>query len=93
MSNNLIVSYDLFKDGQDYNSIIRAINLLGRAERIHFSLWFVKSNLTAEAAAEVLSITLDKNDSLFVADLTNNSAFPIRIQQPAYNLMLETWNT
>jgi len=36
MANNLVISYDLYKTGQDYTAITSAIKNLGIATKINF---------------------------------------------------------
>lgn len=74
MANNLIVSYDLFNPGQDYSRVIDTIKSLGSWAKVHKSVWYVNSSHTAAQAVDKVWAVMDKNDSLFVADATNNNA-------------------
>lgn len=74
MANNLIVSYDLNNPGQDYSKVIDAIKSLGAWAKIHKSVWYVNSPYSASQAVEKVWATMDRNDSLFVVDATNQNA-------------------
>jgi hypothetical protein len=72
VANNLFVSYDLTSPGQNYDTLIQEIKKLGGWDKIHYSLWYVKSELSAEQARNRLVPKLDKNDRLMVIDTKNN---------------------
>ena len=74
MANNLLISYDLYRPGQDYSSVIKAIKSLGSWAKVHLSLWYVKSGYSASEASETVRSAMDKNDKLIVIDATNNNA-------------------
>ena len=74
MANNLHISYDLYKPGQDYDSVITKIKELGSWVKIHKSFWYVSSNYTASQAVDHIQPALDKNDKVYVVDATNNVA-------------------
>jgi hypothetical protein len=73
MANNLHVSYDLNNPGQNYDAIIAKIKTLG-SPKIHNPFWCVKSALTASQACDAVWSAMDKNDTVYVVDSTNNSA-------------------
>lgn len=75
MSNNLFISYDLYSPGQDYTVVIEAIKSLGSWAKVHKSLWYVSSNLSAEQAANAVWEKLDANDSLIVVNSSTNDAY------------------
>jgi hypothetical protein len=74
MANNLFISYDLFVPGQGYDKVAAAIKSLGTWAKVQMSLWYVKSNHSANRAAEIVWAAMDANDSLIVIDATNNNA-------------------
>ena len=74
MSNNLHISYDLKNPDRDYEKVIAAVKTLGSWAKIQYSFWFVKSEFTAEQARDYLLRYIDANDSIYVADSTNNNA-------------------
>ena len=91
MSNNLIVSYDLYNPGQDYAKVIDAIKSLGSWAKIHKSVWYVNSKLTASQAVTKVWAVMDRNDSLFVADAINNSASWQNLSDQFANHIKDQW--
>ena len=75
MANNLIISYDLNSPSQDYDRVFDKIKTLGNWAKVQKSLWYVDSNLSAQAAADAVHTVMDNNDSLIVIDSTNNDAY------------------
>lgn len=92
MSNNLIISYDLYKPGQDYDEVIAAIKTLGNWAKIHRSLWYVKSNHSASEASKKVWAVMDSNDTLFVVDATNNDASWYNLNQEVSDFIKTKWN-
>lgn len=88
---NLFVSYDLYKVGQDYTAIAKAIQSLGAAVKVQQSFWLVKSIKTAEEARELLLRSIDRNDSLIVIDATSNSAAWYGIPEPVSSFISTKW--
>lgn len=74
MANNLFVSYDLHEPGKNYDAVIEAIKKLGNWAKVHYSLWYVKSDLAASQAAEQVWTKMDANDKLLVIDASNNTS-------------------
>lgn len=74
MANNLFISYDLYKPGQNYDAVIEEIKSLGNWASVHKSLWYVNSSLTASQAATRVWAKMDSNDKLIVVDATTNNA-------------------
>ncbi len=91
MANNLIVSYDLYNPGQDYTKVIDTIKTLGSWAKIHKSVWYVNSNLTAAQAVDKVWAAMDKNDSLFVVDAKNNNAAWQNIDEKVSNHIKDQW--
>ena len=92
MANNLFISYDLHSPGQDYEKIADAIKRLGSWAKVQYSLWYVKSQLSASDAAEKVWSAMDKNDSLIVIDATNNNASWYNLSQEVSNFLKEHWH-
>jgi hypothetical protein len=74
VANNLIISYDLFNPGQNYEKVAAAIKGLGSWAKVQMSLWYVDSVYSASRAAEIVWAAMDPNDSLIAVDATNNEA-------------------
>jgi CTP synthase (UTP-ammonia lyase) len=92
MANNLFISYDLMNPGQNYEKVAAAIRSLGTASKLLLSLWYVKSNHTAEQARDAVAKAADPNDKILVIDATNNRAFPKNIDAAAWKVVLDNWN-
>lgn len=71
-NNNLVISYDLYKQGQNYDALIVEIKKLGSWAHMNLSVWYVDSPFTAEEASVKLMSVIDVNDKLIVIDATNN---------------------
>ncbi|NZA25072.1 hypothetical protein H0E84_01615 [Luteimonas sp. SJ-92] len=91
MANNLFVSYDLHNPGQDYSSVIEAIKSLGSWAKVHKSVWYVSSNLSADAAVTKVWAAMDRNDSLIVVDASNNSASWQNLSDEVAKHIQEQW--
>ena len=91
MANNLIISYDLYNPGQDYSKVIDTIKALGSWAKVHKSVWYVDSNHTAAQAVDKVWAVMDKNDSLFVVDATNNNAAWQNLDDKVSNHILARW--
>lgn len=89
--NNLTISYDLYKQGQDYHAIIDAIKALGNWARLHKSVWYVKSGLSASQTIERLQRVIDSNDSVYVVDSTNNEAAWFNVAPKVADFLQQNW--
>jgi len=70
-----LISYDLNKPGQDYNSLFEAIKELGTWWHCLDSTWIVKTNNTAVQIRDYLKNQIDSNDALLVVDLSGEAAW------------------
>ncbi|HGM7348085.1 TPA: hypothetical protein ACKP7M_002493 [Stenotrophomonas maltophilia] len=91
MANNLIVSYDLYSPGQDYSKVIEAIKALGSWAKIHKFVWYVNSSYTAAQARDKVWATMDRNDSIFVVDATDNDAAWQNLSNEVSNHIKDQW--
>lgn len=92
MANNLFISYDLYKPGQNYEAVIAEIKTLGLWAAVHKSLWYVNSTLTATEAQARVWAKMDANDKLIVVDATNNNASWRNLPDEVSNLIKDQWN-
>jgi len=92
MANNLIVSYDLFSPGQNYQAVIAAIKALGSWAKVHKSLWYVNSYKTAAQAVDAVWAVMDANDTIFIVDATNQNAAWQNLSDEVSNYLQEHWN-
>lgn len=67
MANNLFISYDLRND-KDYPRLTSAITALGSAVKVHLSLYYLKTNYSAQQVGESLLRAIDTDDRLVVID-------------------------
>jgi hypothetical protein len=71
-----LVTYDLFRPGQDYTDLIEAIKQMGITwAHPQLSVWIVRSNTTAAAIRDSLLRYLDSNDKLLVCELGPEAAW------------------
>lgn len=90
--NNLVISYDLFKQGQNYDAVIAAIKgLSGTWAKIHKSVWYIKTPLSAAQVRDQLQRVIDSNDSLFVVDASNNDAAWYNLTDNVSNYLKQNW--
>ncbi|MFS8121360.1 hypothetical protein QD336_02960 [Rhizobium sp. BR 250] len=92
MANNLHISYDLNNPGQNYEKVIEVIKGLGNWAKVHKSFWYVNSNLTAAQARERVWAAMDKNDTVYVVDATNNIATWNNLSDEASDFIQDKWN-
>jgi len=89
--NNLHVSYDLNRPGQNYEAVIKAIKSLGAAVPVHKSFWFVKSSLSAEQAAQRVWASMDASDTVYVVDASSNQAAWYNINPTVAKFIRDYW--
>ena len=72
---NILIGYDLNKQGQDYAKLIAKIKVLG-SDWWHCldSTWIVKAELTAVQARDALLPFIDSNDEIFVVEISGEPA-------------------
>lgn len=70
-----IVGYDLRRPGQDYTTLITAIQAYPNWWHHLDSTWVIKSNDSAAAIRDNLQRHIDANDELLVASLSGESAW------------------
>ena len=95
--NRLIISYDLIrKNSQYYATIIKTIQSLGEAKKIHLSSWLLVTENNALQVSMVISKHMNQEDSLFVGALYNDSVGLYGNSQKNYTIiedLQETVNT
>lgn len=70
-----IVSYDLNKQGQNYDCIVKKLRAYGTHWHMQKSVWIIVSDHDASAIYANLQPCLDGNDRLFVARITDDAAW------------------
>lgn len=73
MKNNILVTYDLNKSGQNYEALIEEIKTLGAWAKVQQSVWYLHTSYSSKEVLDILSKVTDYNDSLFVAKLDDAS--------------------
>ncbi|MBA1159198.1 hypothetical protein [Microvirga mediterraneensis] len=91
MANNLHITYDLQRYGQNYPKVSERIKQLGNWAKVTESFWYVQSNYTAEQAAQYVWGAMDANDKLYVVDSKNNTAFWYNIDPVASEAIKARW--
>jgi len=92
VANNLFVSYDLIQPGQKYETVIAEIKKLGSWAKVHYSLWYVKSQLSASEASKRVWALMDSNDKLIVIDSTNNNASWYNLDEQVSQFIKDQWH-
>jgi hypothetical protein len=87
---NLFVSYDLMAPNKNYPAVEQAIRQLGTVSRVLLSVWYVKTQLTAEQARNHVSSALDQNDKLLVIDAKD--AFAKNLDPAAWKTVTDNWS-
>jgi hypothetical protein len=86
------VSYDLMKPDKNYDAVISAIKgISGKWARVHYSLWYVKTDLTASQTAQKLWAHMDSNDRLIVVDTTTNAASWYNLDKEVEKYIQDQW--
>lgn len=94
MANNLFISYDMADPDQTFDKVVSAIEKLGDWVQVQPTLWFVKSDYTAEQAASLLWPAFNPpDDSLIVIDASANSANWQNIAPEVADFFSQSWNS
>lgn len=73
--NAKIITYDLCQPGRDYRGLINRIQQYPNACRVCESSWLVATTWNSQQIRDDLVRYIDKNDRLFVAELTGETAW------------------
>lgn len=92
MANNLFISYDLYKPSQNYDTVIEEIKKLGDWAKVHLSLWYANSSLSAAEASKRVWAVMDANDKLIVIDATNNNASWYNLDDEVSKYLQDHWH-
>ena len=92
MANNLFVSYDLKQPGQNYETVIEEIKRHGGWAKVHYSLFYLNSNESAEDVAKAVWASMDANDRLLVVDATKNTAYWYNLDSEVSKYLREHWH-
>lgn len=75
MKRAYIITYELYKQGQNYEKLIQRIKSYGTWARLGGSEYIVISTQSAVEIRDYLSIVIDNNDSIFVGTLIAPAAW------------------
>ncbi len=64
------ITYDLKKPGKNYDDLYDAIKKLGSWSHYLDSTWLVSTHHSATEINDKLKTIIDKNDSLFISEVT-----------------------
>lgn len=79
--NSKLVSYDLLKEGQNYNDLYDLLKSFSVHRQINESFWMINTSLTCKELRDKLESVLDSNDRVFVTDYGETSAWTTSIDQ------------
>ena len=75
MANSKIITYDLCKEGRNYDGLYAYIKSFPKWAKITESTWFVSSDETCVRIRDKILTIVDSNDRVFVAELTGTAAW------------------
>ncbi|PHS06169.1 MAG: hypothetical protein COA78_14535 [Blastopirellula sp.] len=82
---SFIVTYDLNKQGQNYDCITEKLEAYGTYWHIQGSVWIIVTAQSAKQIRDNLVACLDENDELFVGKLSGEAAWQ------GYNEKVSNW--
>ena len=65
-----LITYDLKKPGQDYESIYNIIKSANKWWHYLESTWLIKTNDSVDSWNDKLKVAIDKNDRLLIVNIT-----------------------
>ena len=74
-TNAFVVTYDLMKQGQNYDCLIKKLNSYPTHWHAQGSVWFIEATQSAVQIRDFLSPCLDANDKLIVTRLEGEAAW------------------
>jgi hypothetical protein len=89
--NNLVISYDLDRPGQNYAKIDTAIKALAPNgwAKLNLSVWYVHTVYSMSQVYEKLKAVIDGNDRLVVVQANNAQAYNPLCN---WNFVIDHWN-
>ena len=83
--NCYLITFDLNKEGQDYESIIRNIEGLRPGDfcKCLKNVWIVKTSLNSEQIRKKLEQFVDSNDQILVANITHDTSWSKNLKENA----------
>ncbi|MCH5354613.1 CRISPR-associated protein Cas2 [Lactococcus lactis] len=72
---SIIISYDLNNSGKNYKDLIQKIESYPNHGKINESVWHINTDDSCEQVRDNLLSAIDNDDSLFVGELSGESAW------------------
>jgi len=72
--NTLLISYDLKTPGKDYVKLWEHLRSYGNWARPLESVWLLRSSYSTEQVRDSILNYIDKNDKIFIVDVTDRLA-------------------
>jgi len=82
-----LISYDLRKQGRDYDSLIKAIQKLPGYTSPLKSVWFVQGEMTATNLHDFLRQYMDANDLLMVIEIASKADWHATLEKKQIDWM------
>lgn len=90
MAFNLFISYDLMNE-KNYPAVMEKIESLGRAFKIEFSLWYLKTDKDHNEVAKSVRSAMDTDDRLIVIDASHAAWY--NLEEGASEFIQKHWNS
>ena len=93
MANNLFISYDLADPDSNYEKIAAEIEKFGTYAEVLPTLWYVRSDQSAEQVCNAIWAVMDKEkDAITVIDSSNNTAHWQNVSKEVADYFQAEWN-
>ena len=81
MANSLFISCELQRPEKNCDRVTAAIKSVGDPwTQVHFTLWYLNTQLSAGQVRDRIKPALDRNDQLVIIDATNNRIASINLR-------------
>lgn len=90
MKNNLFISYDLMKKGQNYDAIQKAIKSLGGWAKVTESFFYVRTSYSINQALDIVKASIDANDKVIIVD-ANAATWTTSIPEEVSKFIKNNW--
>ena len=93
MANNIFLSYDLNRPGQNYAKIIERIKAQGSWAKVTESQFYLDTIKSAREIVDAVWAVMDSNDTLIAVDSTNNEAAWENLDDEVAKFIVSHWNS
>lgn len=91
MPNNLFITYEVANHTESKERLDQAIQSFGNSTPLLSNAWYVNSPLSAEEAVRRLSNLLTEEDSLVIADTSNNESTWFNMPEKKARRIVQNW--